>query len=308
MSSTALFLGLLFAGTAQGDELARSPGDRWTGFRGIGTGWTEAADLPTAWTEPAWTAALPGEGQSSPVVLGDLVFVTSVEGAEKELAFITCLRLADGLPLWIRSFPASTRIASSNTVSKGAPTPAVDADRVYALFESGDLVCLDHGGRLLWSLDAFARFGPFVGKHGLGSSPVLAGSSVVLLLEHEGPSHLIGVDAETGEPRWVVEREPRVSWSTPVVVPSGDEVIVSSDGVAEGFAVADGALRWRVAGIEGNTVPSPTVRGARVVIGLEGRRPERRPAPDQYRGGGGAPALVRREALALRLRVAAGPR
>ena len=35
-------------------------------------------------------------------------------------------------------------------VSKAAPTAAVDADRVYAFFETGDLAAFSHAGKPLW--------------------------------------------------------------------------------------------------------------------------------------------------------------
>ena len=169
-------LPLLLAGLfgAANDDLAASPGDRWPGFRGVGTGWTAAADLPTTWSAPAWSAELPGEGQSSPIVFGESVFVTSIEGTEKEKAHVTCLSLADGSVAWTKSFEASARIEHSEMISRGAPTPALDAERVFAFFESGDFFCLDHDGELLWHVDLFARFGPFKGNHGVASSPVVS--------------------------------------------------------------------------------------------------------------------------------------
>ncbi|MEM7308152.1 MAG: PQQ-binding-like beta-propeller repeat protein [Planctomycetota bacterium] len=244
-----------------------APSSSWPGFRGAGSGLTAASSLPVEWSEPAWIASTPGYGQSAPIVWGDRVVVTSIDGPKKELAYVTCLRLSDGQLLWSRSFRASTLIENTEMVSRGAPTPALDAERVYAFFESGDLLCLDHDGELVWRADLFRRFGPFEGNHGVGSSPVLAGNTVLLLLDHAGPSHLLAFDAESGADRWIVEREPRISWSTPALAASGSELIVSSNGFVEGYSVEDGRQLWVQDGIEGNTVPSPTVAGARVVVG-----------------------------------------
>ena len=66
-------------------------GDRWPGFRGVGTSHTAAVDLPTTWgpsENVAWTVTLPGHGQSSPVIFGDRVFVTSIDGTNKELTAV----------------------------------------------------------------------------------------------------------------------------------------------------------------------------------------------------------------------------
>src|SRR5690606_16110180 len=80
-----------------------APGDRWPSFRGGAFGRTAAEGLPTTWSDDAgvaWTTTVPGTGQSSPVVLGDRVYVTSVDGAEKEHAIVTCLDAQDGTIRW----------------------------------------------------------------------------------------------------------------------------------------------------------------------------------------------------------------
>src|SRR5882672_1559382 len=61
--------------------------DVWPGFRGAGDSHTAARELPLEWADDknvAWDVALPGYGQSSPVVWRDKVFLTAVEGANKE--------------------------------------------------------------------------------------------------------------------------------------------------------------------------------------------------------------------------------
>jgi len=262
--------GLLLALVGASDGVPQiSPGASWAGFRGTGSGHTAAQDLPRNWSEPAWSTSTPGYGQSAPVVWGERVFVTSIEGANKEQLYVSCLRLSDGLTLWVRSFAASMQTENSAMVSRAAPTPVVSEQNVFAFFESGDLLCLQHDGTLVWRNDFFERFGPFEGNHGIGSSPVLADGVLAVLMDHAGPSHLIGLDPATGKDRWLVEREPRVSWSTPVVAATGrgTELIVSSNGTVESFALASGERNWLVEGVEGNTVPSPTFMDGRVVVG-----------------------------------------
>lgn len=126
----------------------------WPEFRGHGDSLSRTTQLPLAWgpaKNVAWTAATPGYGQSSPVVWGYRVFLTSIDGAEKETLCVFCLDLRSGRELWRRQFAASQRVKNSDTTSKGAPTPCVDRDRLYVFFESGDLMALDHDGRTVWS-------------------------------------------------------------------------------------------------------------------------------------------------------------
>lgn len=245
---------------------------RWPGFRGHGGSRSDARNLPLHWSDEknvAWTAPLDGYGQSSPVVWDGRVYVTSVKGDRKELLRVDCLDLASGKELWTKTFDASQKVERSNYVSQAAPTPVVDADGVYAFFESGDAVALTHEGELRWTRSLTKDYGDFAGNHGVGSSPALSSSGLVVLVEHDGPSYLICLDRATGRNVWKVDREARVSWSSPIVVRTerGEEVLVSSNGLAEAFDAATGERSWFFEGIVGNTVASPSVSDELLVVG-----------------------------------------
>jgi outer membrane protein assembly factor BamB len=251
--------------------LAASPPDVWPAFRGTGDSITDAKDLPLTWSATenvAWTADLPGYGQSSPVVWKGKVFVTAVQGEFKDTLVVLCLDLASGNVLWRKSFPGTQKVKTSDYVSKGAPTPVVTADRVYALFESGDLFALDHGGTEVWRRSLTTDFGPFTGQHGLGTSPVLAGDALLVLVA-QGGNYLLAVDLKTGKDRWRTEHPFGSSWSSPLVVSAGGKptAVVSSNGTVTAFDARTGDKVWSLTGLSGNTVASPTPAGGLVVVG-----------------------------------------
>ncbi len=251
---------------------AVTPLECWSGFRGDGTSVANGCALPTSWDDQknvVWRADVEGYGQSSPVVWSDLIVVTSVAGPEKTELLTAGYGLADGKRRWLHRTTGTQGIPDSDMTSKAAPTPAVDAERVYTFFESGNVLALDHQGQPLWSRDLVADYGPFKCNHGLGSSPVLTRNAVVLLIEHEGPSYLLAVDKATGATRWKSDHASRVSWSSPVVSTEHDreEILVSSNGFVEAIDAADGKTRWQLEGLKGNTVPSPTLVGNRVLVG-----------------------------------------
>ncbi len=243
----------------------------WPGFRGNGSGHAMDADLPVSWSDDQnipWRAQLPGYGQSAPVLWKGLAFVTSVEGDSKEALILSALALDNGEVRWRRRFPASQRIESSRMVSRGAPTPVVDEDRVYALWESGDLIALSHDGETLWHRSLTRDYGDFKGNHGVASSPVLTQDTVVVQVTHEGPSYFLAVDKATGQTQWKVDRPARVAWTTPVVVPGtyGEEIISSAAGRVEALNASTGERLWVRDGIEKNHVPSVVVDKGLVIV------------------------------------------
>ncbi|MHC4989929.1 MAG: VPS10 domain-containing protein [Planctomycetota bacterium] len=246
---------------------------RWPGFRGDGTSVTSARDLPLRWSDEenvTWTVDLPGYGQSSPVVWDDRVFVTASEGPMKETLVAMCFDLDTGQVIWSQRATSTHPVESSNMVSRSAPTPAVDADRVYLFYESGDLVAVDHDGTEQWRRALTEEYGRFVGPHGVASSVALTDDAVVILIDDRGSdNYLLAIDKATGKNRWKVDRSPHSSWTTPIVSThvGRTEIVVSSDGTVEAFDAADGARLWLVEGVEGNTVASPTAVDGTVVVG-----------------------------------------
>jgi outer membrane protein assembly factor BamB len=244
----------------------------WPEFRGSGDSLSRTTNLPLKWDPTknlAWAIATPGYGQSSPVVWGNRVFLTSVDGAEKETLYVFCLDLRTGREIWRREFAATQRIKNNDMTSKGAPTPCVDAGRLYVFFESGDLMALDHGGRTIWARKLTEEYGPFQGNHGVGSSPRLTSTGLTVLVAHGGPCYLLSVDKATGKNLWRTERETKTAWTTPCVIRrSGrEQIIVSVNGEIEAYDAADGKSLWSVDGLKGNLLSPATVAGDLLVAG-----------------------------------------
>ena len=104
--------------------------------------------------------------------------------------------------------------------------PLADAERVYRLFESGDLGALSDGGQPIRSRSLKADYGD-VESYGLGSAT--SDETLFVLAAHDGPSYLPAVDASTGESRWKADRPAASAWTTPIVASwsGGDHVVVS---------------------------------------------------------------------------------
>lgn len=236
----------------------------WPGFRGAGDSHTEAANLPLEWSDNkniAWNVTLPGYGQSSPVVWRDKIFLTAVEGTMKEKLLVLCHDLKSGRQLWRKEFVATFTMKDASTVSKAAPTAAVDDRRVYVFFESGDLLAFDHKGNPQWQRKLADEYGGYKTNHGLGSSLAMTDKAVTLLVVHSGPSYLLAVDKQTGKNLWKTDLKSGGGWSTPTVITSQNkqQILTSVSGGVTAYDATTGGQLWTVGGLKGNNIPSPSV-------------------------------------------------
>ena len=244
---------------------------RWPGFRGPAFGHSPARDLPLTWSDEenvAWRHAVGGYGQSSPVVWDGVVFLTAIDGPRRETQIVEAVDAETGVLRWRHTLPSSQPVPVTPVVAKGAPTSRVDAERVYYLFESGDLGALSHDGEPVWSRALKADYGEIRG-YGLGSSLAGNDEALFVLVAHDGPSYLLAVDPATGKTLWKADRPARSAWTTPIVVPGGggELVVVSIDGAVEAYDAETGERVWWIDDVSGNRLSSPVVlAGGRLVV------------------------------------------
>ncbi len=290
----AASLALSVAGLAAGVAPA-SAGDwpQWCGP--LATGVAPDANPPLVWSEDKnvrWKVPLEGLGSSTPVVWGDRLFVTTavdsgVAGgvetpavdagaggrpssrppANKLRFVLMALDRATGAKLWERTArEVQPREGTHPDGTYASPSPMTDGERVYAFFGSQGLYAFDLHGEPLWQQDLgdmTIRLG-----FGEGSSPVLAGDSVIVNWDHEGDSFIAALDKRTGKERWRTPREEQTSWSTPLVVEheGGAQVVVSATNKIRSYALADGALVWEASGMTLNAIPTPVHEGGVVYL------------------------------------------
>ena len=259
-------------------QLDLDSGRVWPAFRGNGTSLTSAKNLPLNWSDEqniAWNVKLVGYGQSSPVVYNGKVFVTAISGPKQEKLHLLCLDLASGKTLWQRDYDSAQPVPTSDYVSRAAPTPVVDAQRVIAAWESGNIIAHDHSGKMLWQRNLVEEYGPMTQRHGLGGSlgyhPAVDANTVVFTVPNmeKEKSYLLALDMTTGKNRWKITHPFGTCWSTPVVTKLDGQpaVLVSSVGSVCAFTLADGKLLWEQGGITGNASTTPTIAGRLVLIG-----------------------------------------
>lgn len=259
---------LSFSGVVSEDNSSK----HWPGFRGDGNSVAFVQTLPERWNDGsvAWRASLPGSGQSSPVIWGDRLFTTSAEGVNKETLHILCHDLETGAELWRREFLNSVPEKVTNYISRSAPTPAVDENRVYALFESGDLISFTHEGQTIWKRNLSWDYGPFEGNHGQGASPVLSSRGLVVVMDHKGESFIAAFVKSTGKTLWKTPRNTSSAWASPVIrwrADGGEEIVCSASNTVAGYDPARGTVLWNFNDLTDNNVPTATALSEWIFVG-----------------------------------------
>ena len=253
----------------------------WLQFRGPnGNGYIKGNEkLPIDLSEDsiAWKVPLPGRGLGSPIIVGDRVFVTAASGPDQNQLQVLCFSSVDGKELWRRNFWATGRTMCHKKTCVAAPTPASDGKRLYALWSSNDLICLDLDGNLVWTRGLTLDYPNASNSLGMASSPIVVGDTLVAQIENDSESFAAGFDLETGRNRWKIDRPKAANWTSPVALKSGSGLVValqSSKGVL-GIAPATGSELWNYSK-GAATIPSGAAAGDTLYLpskGLTALRP-----------------------------------
>ncbi len=230
----------------------------WPHWRGDGGNGVSLTATPPVTFGPVrnlrWKAEIPGRGSSTPVVVGDRVFVTTavpVEGQAGAFDFrLLCFDRETGREIWSRScVKAVPHEGTHETNGFASASPCTDGERVYAHFGSRGLHVFTVAGEHLWSRD----FGDMTIRNGFGegSSPTLAGEMIIVPWDHEGPSMLFAVDKRTGKTVWETPRDEPTCWATPLIVTDAGgtmQVVMNGQNAARGYDLATGRELWRCGG------------------------------------------------------------
>jgi outer membrane protein assembly factor BamB len=246
----------------------------WPQWRGpLGTGEAPKANPPLEWSEAKnvrWKVQIPGRGKSSPIVWGDLVFVTTAvpAGRNSQEFVVLALARADGQVRWRKTVRSLVPHEGTHQDGTFASASALtDGERLYAFFGSRGLYALDLSGRVLWEKD-LGRMTTRLG-FGEGASPALFANTLVVNWDHEGKDFIVALEAKTGQERWRNDRrdEP-TTWATPLVVvhEGKPQVVTSGTNRVRSYDLETGKLLWEADGLTDNVIPSPVAAGGMVYL------------------------------------------
>jgi outer membrane protein assembly factor BamB len=211
---------------------------------------------------------MPGRSVASPIIVDQIIVSTSSSGVDERTIWVTAVSLNSGEKLWEHSFMATGRPYCHPTSANAAPSLASDGERVFAFFSSNDLVCLSVSGELLWYRGLAFDYPKAGNDTGMASSPVVADGVVVVQVENQGDSFVLGIDATTGENHWRNSAPRKANWASPTVIRRGDgreEFVVQNGEQLQGLVPRTGKAAWSLAE-NCKTVPSSTPTGKWLLV------------------------------------------
>ncbi|MFZ5829599.1 MAG: PQQ-binding-like beta-propeller repeat protein [Planctomycetota bacterium] len=259
----------------------------WPQFLGpAGNNVSEETGLPTTWSSTeniVWKTAMPGFGTSSPIIVGDRIFLTAYSGyatdpdnpgkIEDLRHHVIALDRKTGKILWDQStqavMPEQKYGGFIALHGYASGTLASDGKMLFAFFGKSGVLAYTVDGKPVWR----ANVGDKTHAWGSGTSPILVDDLVVVNASVESGS-LVALNKNTGKEVWSLGGVAR-SWSTPAVLtlPSGQkEIVVSLENEAWGVDSKSGKKLWSCAAVPDYVCPAVVTHGD-VAYVTGGRKP-----------------------------------
>jgi len=181
-------------------QMSTRVGD-WPQWRGLNRdGVSQETGLIKTWPakgpQLAWSTREVGIGYTGPAVVGDRIY-TSGDWADG--CYVLALERASGKLVWKSKIG---KPGGNSTYPGPRATPTIDGDRLIAMNQHGDVVCLElKEGKVLWSKNLETDFGGARPMWHFGEAPLVDGDQVICTPGGEQGT-LLSLNKATGEVRW----------------------------------------------------------------------------------------------------------
>jgi outer membrane protein assembly factor BamB len=242
---------------------------QWRGPREDGH--SSETGLPVKWSAEnvAWKTQLPGIGQSSPIIWGDRIFLTSaLEKGKERLVF--CVDRKSGKIVWQQSAWKGQPEKSHVMNGWASASCVTDGEIVAAFFWIGGIHAFTVDGKPLWSRD----LGKFESPWGVAACPIMVDNLIIQNCDADTDACLVALDKKTGKEVWRTKRRDYRGWSTPIVIGTGQrrELVLNGHEGVQAYDPATGKDLWFCKSTVGRGEPTPTPagKGLFIINGLKG--------------------------------------
>jgi len=278
----AALLLLACSATASAEQIPE-----WPGYRGpTGDGHAVAANLPVDLNAPAnltWKTPIPGVGWSTPVVLGEQIWMTTATPDGTSLRAVCVNRRSGAIERDIEVFRVEKPIEIHKKNSHASPTPVIEPGRLYVHYGTNGTAAVDAStGTILWT----HTLQKIKHENGAGGTPVLFGNRLIFDCDGSDQQYIVALDTASGAVAWKTERsgernpEPQLkkAYGSPTVTEVDGRPVLLSTGADWLYAYdpEDGRELWKQAyGVLGfSVVPRPIVGHGMAYVSTSFMQPE----------------------------------
>lgn len=197
---------------------------------------------PAAGPQLLWETMELNDGYSSPVIVGDRLYITGMnEDKTEELFFAFTL---DGKKLYstVYSTPWTQTYPETRT------TPAVENGKAYVISGSGDVACLNTAdGSILWKVAGAEQFGRRTGAWGTSECPLIVDNKV-LFQPGGDQTAIVALNKETGAVVWKSESlQEQSNYTSPLLITHNGkrQVVAVTQNSVIGVNPENGKIEWR---------------------------------------------------------------
>lgn len=194
-----------------------------------------------------WKTQIPGRGHSTPIFVGESIFLTTGD-KEKGTQSLISLDRKSGKINWqkvIHNGGYPEHLHKEN--SPASASAQWDGKNILVVFENNQeikITAVSPAGDIVWSKVA----GKYVPSYqfGYGSTPVLYKDTLIVVVGTKDGGIITALKTKTGDKKWTIDRKGHDYWATPVVatVAGKEQLLISGINKFSSFNPDNGKLNW----------------------------------------------------------------